>query len=98
MAYLYFSKLSDENNAKDLALQSATNNAALIFAFQNDKSFYQIIEGQNLIPENLNPLVNLQTEADTMEYLDSVREVVQKCVAIMPEHAAYIARYCKARS
>lgn len=53
MAYLYFSKLSDENNAKDLALQSATNNAALIFAFQNDKSFYQIIEGQNLIQQVL---------------------------------------------
>ncbi|MDN3588759.1 hypothetical protein QWY86_18905 [Pedobacter aquatilis] len=53
MTYLYFSKLSNENNAKDLALQSATNNAALIFAFQNDKSFYQIIEGQNLIQQVL---------------------------------------------
>ncbi|MBI3728221.1 MAG: tryptophan 7-halogenase, partial [Burkholderiales bacterium] len=58
----------------------------------------QVFEGQNLIPENLSPLVNLQTEADTMEYLDSVREVVQKCVAIMPEHAAYIAQHCKARN
>jgi len=53
MTYLYFSKLSNENNAKDLALQSATNNAALLFAFQNDKSFYQIIEGQNLIQQVL---------------------------------------------
>ncbi len=58
----------------------------------------QVFEGQNLVPESLNPLVNLQTEADTMEYLDSVREVVQKCVAIMPGHAAYIAQHCKARS
>lgn len=49
MVYLYFSKLNNENNAKDLALQSATNNAALIFSFQNDKGFYQIIEGQDLI-------------------------------------------------
>ncbi|WP_316737635.1 DUF3352 domain-containing protein [Pedobacter aquatilis] len=53
MTYLYFSKLDNDNNAKDLALQSATNNAALIFAFQNDKSFYQIIEGQNLIQQAL---------------------------------------------
>ncbi|WP_231491974.1 hypothetical protein [Pedobacter sp. Leaf170] len=53
MAYLYFSKLNTENNEKDLALQSATNNAALIFAFQNDKSFYQIIEGQSLIQQVL---------------------------------------------
>ncbi|MBC6112027.1 hypothetical protein ACFOG5_00500 [Pedobacter fastidiosus] len=53
MAYVYFSKLNNENNAKDLALQSATNNAALLFSFQNDKSFYQIIEGQSLIQQVL---------------------------------------------
>ncbi|RNL56515.1 hypothetical protein [Pedobacter jejuensis] len=53
LTYLYFSKLSNENNAKDLALQSATNNAAIIFAFQNDKSFYQIIESQGLLQQVL---------------------------------------------
>ncbi|MBC3918016.1 tryptophan 7-halogenase [Undibacterium sp. CY18W] len=58
----------------------------------------QVFEGQNLVPENTNPLVDLQTEADTIDYLESVREVVQKCVAIMPDHAAYIAQYCAARS
>ncbi|RZK11756.1 MAG: hypothetical protein EOO43_19110 [Flavobacterium sp.] len=34
LAYVYFSQLNNENYAKDLALQSATNNAAVIFAFQ----------------------------------------------------------------
>ncbi|PWS29419.1 hypothetical protein DHW03_06270 [Pedobacter yonginense] len=53
LAYVYFSRLSNENNAKDLALQSATNNAALLFSFQNDKSFYQIIEGQGLLQQVL---------------------------------------------
>ena len=53
MAYLYFSKLSNENNAKDLALQSATNNAAIVFSFQNDKGFYEIIKAQNLIQQVL---------------------------------------------
>nr|WP_199157623.1 hypothetical protein [Pedobacter sp. ASV2] len=53
MAYLYFTKLSTDNNAKDLALQSATNNAALIFSFQNDKGFYDIIAGQGLIQQVL---------------------------------------------
>lgn len=51
MSYLYFSKLGVENDAKDLALQSATNNAALLFSFQNDKGFYEIIEGQNLLQQ-----------------------------------------------
>ncbi|MBB6238851.1 DNA-binding ferritin-like protein (Dps family) [Pedobacter sp. AK013] len=53
MAYLYFSKLGTDNDAKDLALQSATNNAALVFSFQNDKGFYDIIEGQQLIQQVL---------------------------------------------
>jgi len=53
MAYLYFSRLGIENNAKDLALQSATNNAALVFSFQNDKGFYNIMEGQQLIQQVL---------------------------------------------
>lgn len=53
MAYLYFSKLGNENDAKDLALQSATNNAALVFSFQNDKGFYDVMEGQQLIQQVL---------------------------------------------
>lgn len=53
MAYLYFSRLGIENNAKDLALQSATNNAALVFSFQNDKGFYNIMEGQQLLQQVL---------------------------------------------
>jgi len=51
MAYFYFSKLGTENNAKDLALQSATNNAAVVFSFRNDKSFYEIIAAQQLIQQ-----------------------------------------------
>lgn len=51
MAYLYFSRLNTENNAKDLALQSATNNASLVFSFQNDKGFYDIIESQQLLQQ-----------------------------------------------
>lgn len=53
LTYLYFSKLNNENTIKDLALQSATNNAAIIFSFQNDRSFYQIIEGQDLLQQVL---------------------------------------------
>ncbi|WP_412468188.1 hypothetical protein [Pedobacter sp. KLB.chiD] len=53
MAYFYFSKLGIDNDAKDLALQSATNNAALVFSFRNDKGFYDIMEGQHLIQQVL---------------------------------------------
>jgi hypothetical protein len=49
MAYLYFSKLSDESNNNDLAIKAASQNACLVFSYHNDKSFYQIIEGQDLL-------------------------------------------------
>ena len=51
MAYYYFSKMGTENDAKDLALQSATNNAALVLSFNNDKSFYEIIGSQHILQQ-----------------------------------------------
>lgn len=65
MTYLYFSKLGLDKNAKDLALQSATNNAALVFSFQNDKGFYSIIEGQQLLQQAIG--------ADKMQLLEQLK-------------------------
>ena len=56
----------------------------------------QVLEGQNMPVESYHSLVDLQTEADTLEYLESVREVIAKCVNVMPDHAAYIAKHCAA--
>jgi tryptophan 7-halogenase len=56
----------------------------------------QVMYGQNLVPEGYNPLVDLQNEAETMEYLDSVSAVIEACVGVMPDHAAYITRFCAA--
>jgi tryptophan halogenase len=56
----------------------------------------QVLEGQNMPVESYHSLVNLQTEADTLEYLESVRDVIVKCVKVMPDHAAYIAKHCAA--
>jgi len=67
MTYLYFSKLGQENNAKDLALQCATNNASLVVSFQNDKSFYEIIKAQNLVQQALGEeKTNFLTELKTL--------------------------------
>lgn len=49
MAYLYFSNLNTETNTNDLSLKTATSNSALIFSFENDKGFYDILNGQGLI-------------------------------------------------
>jgi tryptophan halogenase len=56
----------------------------------------QVMEGQNLKPAHYNPLVDLQDEGSIQEYLESVRNVIAKCVDFMPDHAEYIARNCAA--
>lgn len=48
MVYVYFSSLNTEANANDLSLNAAAANSGVIFSFENDKSFYEILSGQNL--------------------------------------------------
>jgi tryptophan 7-halogenase len=56
----------------------------------------QVMEGQNLVPRSHHPFADLKTEAEAHDYLENVRQVIAKCVAVMPDHAAYIARHCAA--
>lgn len=48
MAYLYFSNLNKSTGANDLSLNTVSANAGLVFSFEHDKSFYEILDGQNL--------------------------------------------------
>lgn len=59
-------------------------------------SWLQVFEGQNLVPKSYHPLVDLQSEDSIAEYLESVRQVIVKCVDVMPDHQAYIDKNCKA--
>jgi tryptophan halogenase len=63
-----------------------------------ETGWFQVMEGQHIMPEGYHALADLQSEADTLDYLESVRAVIGKCVAVMPDHAAYIARNCAAPS
>jgi tryptophan 7-halogenase len=59
-------------------------------------SWLQVLEGQNLRPRGYHPLVDLQSEEAIAEYLEGVRQVITKCVEVMPDHRAFIDRHCKA--
>ncbi|MES2447743.1 MAG: hypothetical protein V4546_11220 [Bacteroidota bacterium] len=48
MAYLYFSNLNKETNTNNLSLNAASFNATIVFGFENNKSFYDILNGQDL--------------------------------------------------
>jgi uncharacterized protein (UPF0333 family) len=49
MAYLYFSNQNTDKNGNDLSLHAVAKNCAIVFSFDNDKSFYEILSGQDLI-------------------------------------------------
>ncbi|MBA4343855.1 MAG: tryptophan halogenase [Methylibium sp.] len=62
----------------------------------SEVAWLQVMQGQNLIPEAYHPLADLPGDAETASYLDSVRQVIAKCVDVMPEHGGYIAQHCSA--
>jgi len=53
MAYLYFSNLNKESSATDNSLNVISANAPIIFAFENDKSFYEILSKQDITDDIL---------------------------------------------
>lgn len=58
----------------------------------------QVFVGQNLVQESYHPLVDLQTEGAIHDYMESVRNVIGKCVEVMPDHAEYVARNCAVKN
>lgn len=48
MAYLYFSNLNKEASASDNSLNAVSASAPIIFTFENDKSFFEILGGQQI--------------------------------------------------
>lgn len=63
MAYLYFSNLNRENSVNDLSLNVVTTKAAIIFSFDNDKSFYEILKGQDLFEHLLGETKSAQLKS-----------------------------------
>jgi tryptophan halogenase len=56
----------------------------------------QVLVGQNIHPQAYHPLADVQSEEGILEYMESVADVMRQCVDFMPDHAAFIAEYCKA--
>jgi len=63
----------------------------------SEVGWLQVLEGQNMPIEGYHPLADTQSEADIAEYMASVRDVIRKCVDVMPSHEEYIAKHCAVR-
>jgi hypothetical protein len=89
MAYLYFSNLSTETNANDLPLNAVAKKASIIFSFDNDKSFYEILSGQDLLQnllgeEKSETLASLRTNLITHEEIFGELEGQKIYIGVLP--------------
>lgn len=63
---MYFSDLNTDRESNDSSLYAATANSALILSFQNDKSIFDILKGQNIVQEIIGE--------DNFEQLQSIKD------------------------
>jgi tryptophan halogenase len=54
----------------------------------------QVMHGQGLRASAYHPLVDLASEKEIADYLQNIRSVIQKCTAVMPGHAEFVAGNC----
>lgn len=61
-------------------------------------SWLQVMHGQGIRPNSYSPLADRIPEAELIDFLEGVEEVIGKCVDRMPTHAEFIAEHCAADS
>jgi tryptophan halogenase len=59
-------------------------------------SWVQVLLGQRILPRDYHPVVDQISEQELRGLVGGARTVVDNCVEAMPEHQAFIDRYCKA--
>ncbi|MGH8032219.1 MAG: tryptophan halogenase family protein, partial [Luteimonas sp.] len=59
-----------------------------------EQSWVQVMHGQRLQANSYHPLVDLYPEAKVVEFVDSIRGVIENCVRVMPTHGDFIVRHC----
>ena len=55
-----------------------------------------VLLGQNIIPDQYDPLVDFRSDVESDQRLSGLRRVMKEALAPVPSHQAYIDRFCKA--
>ena len=63
-----------------------------------EESWLQVLVGQGIMPRGYDPLVDDKSPEDITRFLEDIRTVIKRCVAVMPTHAEFIAKNCAART
>lgn len=59
-----------------------------------ENSWVQVMMGQGIIPQSHHPIASKLRPDELTHLLASLKDQVSRTVANLPDHAAYIARYC----
>ncbi len=60
-----------------------------------ENSWIQVMLGQGLRPEQYHPVVNVMGDDELEEFLKQIQSRVERTVAQLPPHQAYVEQYCK---
>lgn len=61
-----------------------------------EESWIQVFLGQGMIPRGYDPLVDIKTETEVVDFVGNIETTIRKCVAVMPDHSAFVAKVCAA--
>ena len=61
-------------------------------------SWVQVMIGQGLLPQSHHPLPNMMSDEELRGFLGGLRENIQRAVAQLPAHGAFVQDYCRAES
>ena len=61
-----------------------------------ENSWTQVMLGQGIEPGQYHPAVDVMSDDELRRFLEGIRSSVEKTVAQLPSHQAYVERYCKA--
>jgi tryptophan halogenase len=62
----------------------------------SEYSWLQVMHGQGLRPRSHHPMADIRPLEQVQAFADNLREVVRRCVDVMPTHADFIAANCAA--
>ena len=63
----------------------------------SEESWIQVMLGQEIVPRGYDPMVDIRSQSQIVQYLGNIESVIRKCVAVMPMHADFVEKYCDAR-
>lgn len=63
-----------------------------------ETSWVQVLMGQGLMPQKYHPIVDLMSDDELKNFLDTVKTGVQRKVSKWPDHMEFIQHYCHANS